>query len=59
MAKLTLSAFSDEYADSLQQQCQALNQFGIEYMEMRGVNGKNVSALTKEEVQQAKETLLS
>ena len=57
MAKLTLSAFSDEYADSLQQQCQALNSFGIEYMEMRGVNGKNVSTLSKEEVLEAKETL--
>ncbi len=57
MAKLTLSAFSDEYADSLQQQCQALNGFGIEYMEMRGVNGKNVSTLSKEEVLEAKETL--
>ena len=57
MAKLTISAFSDEYADSLQEQCQALNGFGISYMEMRGVNGKNVSTLTKDEVKQAKTIL--
>ena len=57
MAKLTISAFSDEYADSLQEQCQALNGFGISYMEMRGVNGKNVSTLTKEEVREAKKVL--
>ena len=57
MAKLILSAFADEYADSLQEQCQALNGFGFGYMEMRGVNGKNVSTLTKEEVKEAKKTL--
>ena len=57
MAKLIISAFSDEYADSLQEQCQALNGFGISYMEMRGVNGKNVSTLTKEEVREAKAVL--
>ena len=57
MSKLILSAFSDEYADGLIQQCQALNEFGIEYMEIRGVNGKNVSTLTKDELKQAKATL--
>ena len=46
MPKLILSAFSDEYAENLKEQCQALNGFGIEYMEMRGVNGKNISALS-------------
>ena len=54
MTKLTISAFSDEYADSLQEQCKALNGFGVSYMEMRGVNGKNVSTLTKDEVCEAK-----
>lgn len=57
MAKLILSAFSDEYADGLVEQCEALNGFGIEYMEMRGVDGKNVSALTKSEVSEAKSKL--
>ena len=58
MANLILSAFSDEYADGLEEQCKALNGFGISYMEMRGVNGKNVSTLTKAEVLEAKRTLL-
>ena len=57
MTKFFLSAFSDEYADNLKAQCQALNGFGIGYMEMRGVNGKNVSTLTKEEVREAKAIL--
>ena len=57
MANLILSAFSDEYADGLKEQCQALNEFGIKYMEIRGVNGKNISTLTKQEVLEAKSVL--
>ena len=57
MANLQLSAFSDEYADGLEEQCKALNGFGIQYMEMRGVNGKNVSVLTKSEICEAKNVL--
>ena len=57
MNKLILSAFADEYADSLIEQCEALNKFGIEYIELRGVNGKNVSVLTENEVMEAKKTL--
>ena len=55
--KLILSAFADEYADSLKEQCEALNKFGIEYIEIRGVNGKNVSVLTENEVKETKKTL--
>lgn len=57
MNKLILSAFADEYADSLIEQCEALNKFGIEYIELRGVNGKNVSVLTENEVKETKKTL--
>ncbi len=57
MEKLILSAFSDEYADDLNEQCEALNGFGFEYIEMRGVNGKNVSALSKSEVRETKRVL--
>ena len=57
MNKLILSAFADEYADSLKEQCEALNKFGIENIELRGVNGKNVSVLTPNEVKDAKKTL--
>ena len=55
--KLILSAFADEYADDLKAQCEALNDFGIEYIELRGVNGKNVSVLTEGEVKEAKKIL--
>lgn len=57
MNKLILSAFADEYADSLIEQCEALNKFGIEYIELRGVNGKNISVLTESEVKETKKIL--
>lgn len=57
MKGFKISAFSDEYSDSLVEQCRALSRLGIEYMEMRGVNGKNVSTLTKDEVKEAKKVL--
>ena len=55
--RMVLSAFADEYADNLIEQCQELNNLGISYMEMRGVNGKNVSVLSKTEVREAKKVL--
>ena len=57
MNKLILSAFADEYADSLKEQCEALNGFGIGNIELRGVNGKNVSVLTSREVKEEKKIL--
>ena len=58
MKKFFVSAFSDEYAENFEVQCQALTSFGIEYMEMRGVNGKNVSVLTNCEIKEAKNILV-
>ena len=57
MAKIILSAFADEYADSFEEQLQGLNKLGITHIEIRHVNKKNVSVLTKEEVLEAKELL--
>lgn len=57
MAKLIWSAFSDEYSQDLVEQCKALNGYGIGYMEARGVNGKNISVLKKEELSDMKKTL--
>lgn len=57
MPDFILSAFPDEYAEDLKEQCEALARFGIPYMEMRGVNGKNVASLGTEEVKQAKSIL--
>ena len=57
MNKLILSAFADEYADNLKEQCEALNKFGFCYIELRGVNGKNISVLTESEVKETKKIL--
>ena len=57
MANLTLSAFADEYSSAFDEQLNALNNFGINYVEIRGVDGKNVSELTKLQVQEVKAKL--
>ena len=57
MANIILSAFADEYADSFEEQLQGLCKLGISHIEIRHVNKKNVSVLTKEEVLEAKELL--
>ena len=49
MNAFTLSAFSDEYADGLREQCEALRKLGICCTEIRFVDGKNVSLLTERE----------
>lgn len=46
MAKLILSAFSDEYSDNLTEQLEAMQKFGIGYIELRHADGKNVSEMT-------------
>ncbi|MBQ3084078.1 MAG: sugar phosphate isomerase/epimerase [Clostridia bacterium] len=55
--KMILSAFADEYADSFAEQLQALKRFGIGYIELRHVDGKNISALNGEEFEQVKAML--
>lgn len=57
MKKFTLSAFADEYSENLIEQCKALQKFGIGYIELRGVDGKNVSTLSKEQVKDVKSIL--
>lgn len=57
MEKFRLSAFADEYSDSFEEQCSALKAFGYNYIEIRGVDGKNVSTLTDEEVARVKSIL--
>lgn len=46
---LQLCAFADEAGNRLEEQIAALKENGIPYLEMRGVNGKNVVQLTDEE----------
>ena len=54
MVNLKISAFADEYADSAEEQLQALKQFGIGHIEVRHLNGKNLSVLSRKEVNDAK-----
>ena len=57
MSQYILSAFADEYAASFDEQLQALSRFGVDFIEIRGVDGKNVSTLTDEEIRKVKQTL--
>lgn len=50
MAKMILSAFADEYANALTEQLAALRSFGIEYLELRHADGKNVSQMSYADV---------
>ncbi len=49
-----ISGFSDEIAPEIVTQFEVLNKLGIKYFEPRGVNGKNISDLTDEEVNELK-----
>lgn len=49
MADFILSAFSDEYSSKIDEQIIGLQKNNVGYMEIRGVDGKNVSALNKDE----------
>lgn len=57
MVNLKISAFADEYADSTAEQLRALNDFGIDFIEVRHLNGKNISVMTENEVKEAKKAL--
>ena len=57
MIKVTLCAFSDEADASLEGQIEALKRNNVPYMEMRNVNGKNVTELTLEEAKEVRATL--
>ena len=54
MANIILSAFADEYAASFEEQLIGLCKLGISHIEIRHVNKKNISVLTKEEVLEVK-----
>lgn len=52
-----ISGFSDEIAESIVEQFTVLNKLNIRYFEPRGIDGKNIAALSDEEVQQLKEKM--
>lgn len=45
-----ISGFSDEITEITKEQFVALNKFGINYFEPRGIDGMNISKLTEEEM---------
>ena len=57
MIKIKLCAFSDEADASLDGQIAALKRNNIPYMEMRNVDGKNVTELTLDEAKAVREKL--
>ncbi|MBP3918447.1 MAG: sugar phosphate isomerase/epimerase [Clostridia bacterium] len=48
MAKFILSAFADEYSPEIDRQIEGLKKNGIGFMEIRGVDGVNISDITLE-----------
>lgn len=54
MKSFTLSAFADEASPLFYEQIDAMRASGITHLEMRGVNGRNISSMTREEVRCAK-----
>ena len=57
MGKIILSAFADEYDIVFEEQLKGLVSLGIGNIEIRGVDGKNISTLTKSEVSEVKSKL--
>ncbi len=57
MASFRLSAFADEYSPELKEQLSGLLEFGIDKIELRGVDGKNVSELTAAEAKEVRRML--
>lgn len=55
--KFKISAFADEISDNFVKQLEGLRENNVEYIEIRGVNGKNVSSLTYDEMIEAKRLL--
>lgn len=52
MIQFTLSAFSDELSPDIDEQLKWLSENGVKYIEIRGVNGKNISELDEKEVKE-------
>ena len=55
--KIRLCAFADEASPMLDEQIDALRENGISLLEIRGVDKKNISAVTPEEAKEIKKKL--
>ncbi len=57
MAEFVLSAFADEYSPKFDEQLEGLKKNGVGFIEIRGVDGKNISELTEDELKAVREKL--
>ncbi|MCL2518370.1 MAG: sugar phosphate isomerase/epimerase [Oscillospiraceae bacterium] len=57
MATFELSAFADEYSPVFDEQIIGLKANNVKYMEIRGVDGKNISEITYDEAKTIKQKL--
>ena len=57
MVNIKLSAFSDEYAAPFEEQLIGMKSYGIDFIELRHADKRNVSVLEKDEVGGAKKVL--
>ena len=57
MANFILSAFADEYSKYIDKQLEGLNNNGVPCLEIRGVDGTNISDITLEKAKEVKEKL--
>ncbi len=57
MKKILLSAFADEYSQDFEKQIAVLKEYNIPQIELRFLDGKNVSDLTEEEAKAYKKRL--
>ncbi len=55
--KFVLSAFADEADSSINRQIEALRRNGISFLEIRGVDGVNISKITTEKAKEVREKL--
>lgn len=57
MSNIILSAFSDEYASGFEEQLIGMNKLGVKNIEIRFIDGQNVSEITTEQAKFIKEKL--
>ena len=57
MSNIILSAFSDEYAKPFDEQLDGMNGFGIDHIELRFIDGRNVSEFSLDEARAIRKML--
>lgn len=57
LSNFTISAFADEISPDLKKQVETLRANGISHMELRGIDGQNVSEFTADQAQEYKKYL--